>query len=299
MIYMINLRIVIGFKIHWVYFHMRWPNSIGYNRPDRLTDNRTGRQPVITEPIHNRLRDRKPCRALEDLDLHTTTIASASINFFVPNASVSEAPAPVKPRIRARIPEMRIQVSKRGVQIGENLVGESGLLLRDHVGGGTAMVRCSRVESVNEVECHSLRRITCCSPDNCVAAGDHLLFAEDLGCVGRRSSPAVCRRFRLRWSPVSTCCSPESLAVLVAGDFGCVGCRLPESTTPSSISIVQKWVFKTKRYSNGKVDRYKARLVAKGIGYIKTFSPVSTKDSFRIIMALVAHYNMELHQMNN
>jgi hypothetical protein len=34
-----------------------------------------------------------------------------------------------------------------------------------------------------------------------------------------------------------------------------------------------------------------------GIDYNATFSPVSCKDSFRIIMALVAHYDLELHQM--
>ena len=54
----------------------------------------------------------------------------------------------------------------------------------------------------------------------------------------------------------------------------------------------------------GNVERYKAHLVAKGftqkenIDYKETFSPISTKDSFRIIMALVAHYNLELHQMD-
>jgi hypothetical protein len=35
-----------------------------------------------------------------------------------------------------------------------------------------------------------------------------------------------------------------------------------------------------------------------GIYYNETFSPVSSKDSFRIIMTLVAHYNLELHQMD-
>lgn len=50
--------------------------------------------------------------------------------------------------------------------------------------------------------------------------------------------------------------------------------------------------------------KYKARLVAKeftqreGIDYNETFSPVSCKDSFRIIMALVAHFDLELHQMD-
>ena len=31
---------------------------------------------------------------------------------------------------------------------------------------------------------------------------------------------------------------------------------------------------------------------------VATFSPVSCKDSFRIIMAFVAHYDLELHQMD-
>ena len=34
-----------------------------------------------------------------------------------------------------------------------------------------------------------------------------------------------------------------------------------------------------------------------GIDYKDTFSPVSKKDSLRIIMALVAHFDLELHQM--
>jgi hypothetical protein len=34
------------------------------------------------------------------------------------------------------------------------------------------------------------------------------------------------------------------------------------------------------------------------IDYIETFSPVSYKDSLRIIMALAAHYDLELHQID-
>ena len=75
---------------------------------------------------------------------------------------------------------------------------------------------------------------------------------------------------------------------------------LPSGAKP----IGCKWIFKTKKDSNGNVERYKARLVAKcfteneGIDYKETFSPVSTKDCFRTIMALVAHFDLELHQMD-
>ena len=65
-----------------------------------------------------------------------------------------------------------------------------------------------------------------------------------------------------------------------------------------------KWVFKTKHDTSGNIEQYKARLVAKGftqkgcIDYKETCSPVSNKDFLRIIMALVAHYDLELHQMD-
>jgi hypothetical protein len=65
-----------------------------------------------------------------------------------------------------------------------------------------------------------------------------------------------------------------------------------------------KWVYKIKHDSKENIDRSKTRLVAKGFtqreetDYNETFSPVSSKGSFRIIMALVAHYDLELHQID-
>ena len=75
---------------------------------------------------------------------------------------------------------------------------------------------------------------------------------------------------------------------------------LPDGYRP----IGCKWVFKTKRNAKGHVERYKERLVAKsynqreGIDFNETFSPVSTKDSLRIIMAIVTHFDLKLHQMD-
>ena len=65
-----------------------------------------------------------------------------------------------------------------------------------------------------------------------------------------------------------------------------------------------KWVFKTKRGSNCNIECHKARLVPKGfthkygVDFKETFSPISKKDSFRIIMSMVAHYDLELNQMD-
>ena len=65
-----------------------------------------------------------------------------------------------------------------------------------------------------------------------------------------------------------------------------------------------KWVFKTKKDSKGRIELFNTRLMAKGFtqregtNFNETFSLVSTKRSFRIIMALIARFDLELHQMD-
>jgi len=63
-----------------------------------------------------------------------------------------------------------------------------------------------------------------------------------------------------------------------------------------------KWMFKTKLNSKGNFKNIRHVLMQrftqrKGVDYKETFSPIFIKSSFKIIMELVAHFNLELHQM--
>ncbi|MCO5603161.1 hypothetical protein L7F22_057308 [Adiantum nelumboides] len=68
--------------------------------------------------------------------------------------------------------------------------------------------------------------------------------------------------------------------------------------------IGTKWVFKVKRKQDGTIDRYKARLVAKGyaqqkgIDYDETFAPTSRASTVRSLVAIAAHHNWKVHQLD-
>ena len=65
-----------------------------------------------------------------------------------------------------------------------------------------------------------------------------------------------------------------------------------------------KWVFKTKRYPDGSIERYKARLVCGGhrqvqdVDYGEVFAPVGRLPSLRALLATTAQLDWELHSLD-
>ena len=75
--------------------------------------------------------------------------------------------------------------------------------------------------------------------------------------------------------------------------------NLPSGCKPLS----SKWIFKRKRKVDGSIDKYKARLVIKGfrqtegLDYFDTYSPLTRINSIRMVLAIVALKDLEVHQM--
>ena len=73
---------------------------------------------------------------------------------------------------------------------------------------------------------------------------------------------------------------------------------------PGKNLVTCKWVFKAKHDANGNVIRFKARLVARGfsqaygIDYFETFAPVAKLTTYRVIFALAALEQWEIHGMD-
>ena len=68
--------------------------------------------------------------------------------------------------------------------------------------------------------------------------------------------------------------------------------------------LSSKWIFKRKRKVDGSIDKYKARLVIKdykqteGLDYFDTYSPVTRINFIKMVLAIAALRNLEVHQMD-
>lgn len=73
---------------------------------------------------------------------------------------------------------------------------------------------------------------------------------------------------------------------------------------PEKRAIKCKWVFTTKEGVDGEIIRYKARLVGKGysqiegIDYQETYAPVIRYNSIRMLIAIAAHMELKISQMD-
>ena len=68
--------------------------------------------------------------------------------------------------------------------------------------------------------------------------------------------------------------------------------------------ISVKWIYKTKKYANGNVQKHTERLVARGftqqpdIEFNETFSPVAHMDTIETILAILAQNKWYVYQMD-
>ena len=73
---------------------------------------------------------------------------------------------------------------------------------------------------------------------------------------------------------------------------------------PGCKLLSSKWVFKRKGKVDGSIDKYKARLMIKGykqtegLDYFDIYSPVTRINSIRMVLAIAALRNLEVHQMD-
>ena len=97
------------------------------------------------------------------------------------------------------------------------------------------------------------------------------------------------------WSPA---CSKEFDALTLNQTWDLV----PSASTQNIVGC--KWVFTTKFFSNGALERYKARLVAKGFhqqygkDYAETFSPVIKSTTIRVVLDVATRKAWPLKQLD-
>lgn len=88
-------------------------------------------------------------------------------------------------------------------------------------------------------------------------------------------------------------------------------CQLQENNTWELVDLPKgrkaigcKWVFKVKSDASGKLKKFKARLVAQGFSqkygtdYDQVFAPVSRQSTFRILLSIAAHKNIDVYHFD-
>lgn len=69
-------------------------------------------------------------------------------------------------------------------------------------------------------------------------------------------------------------------------------------------AVGHKWVFTVKYTTTGQIDRFKARLTAQGFSqvsgenFLETFSPTMRAESMRVLLAIAAHEDLEVRQVD-
>jgi hypothetical protein len=69
-------------------------------------------------------------------------------------------------------------------------------------------------------------------------------------------------------------------------------------------ALPSHWIFKVKRDGNGAIQLYKARLVCggnhqmAGIDFTATYAPTARLGHVPLALAIAAHYNLKIHQMD-
>jgi transposase InsO family protein len=102
-------------------------------------------------------------------------------------------------------------------------------------------------------------------------------------------------RARADWPEWKSAMDEEIAQLYALGTFTLED--LPSNRSP----VACKWVFRTKYDDTGNISRYKARLVAKGFSQIpgidfdETFAPVVRIETVRLLLALAARYNLQVH----
>ena len=70
---------------------------------------------------------------------------------------------------------------------------------------------------------------------------------------------------------------------------------------PGCKPLGYNWIFKRKLKAGGSIEKYKARLVVKGykqkegVNYFDTYSLVTRITSIRMLVAIAALHNLEIH----